>query len=125
MMNSTHGGSPIQPRTCHRGTPWCTQHTTDGDEWLSIDMCASAAIDVGAGCAVWLTQEVTGIEPNIVVDVPTTGADLSIAQAGELRDALWELRQVVIEGRAIHPGFLGEPPMLRIVDDEDDEDDES
>jgi hypothetical protein len=82
---------------CPVGTPWCTQHLDEPPHW-----CGSSPIDIKGGhCNVWLIQELPGIEPTINIDSRPTDFELTLDQAGDLCDAIQQLRLAAIEHRAV------------------------
>lgn len=68
--------------------PWCTEHEAEADE------CASTPIQAGSAW-VWLVQHrLEDDEPTVIVDAPN--GVLTLEQAGDLRDAVEQLRQAAI-----------------------------
>ena len=82
---------------CPRNNAWCTQHLVDEQQ------CGSLALEVSTSVHVWLLQEMTGLEPVIIVDVPPAAGELSIADAAVLCSAVERLRQAVLTGTAVKP----------------------
>lgn len=81
--------------TCPRRTPWCTEHDDDNAQ------CVSPGLHVAAGCCVWLLLEIEGLEPVVVVDAATSGADLTLTEAEALAAALGRLRAAAEAGTAV------------------------
>lgn len=77
---------------CPIETPWCTEHTED------CNQCVSLAIDVSKACCVWLVLEPEASEPHIVVDTSPSAPSLTLLEAIALSDALKQLRAAALEG---------------------------
>jgi hypothetical protein len=84
-----------QPIACPRRTPWCTDHEDE------LDQCVSSAIHVSSSCHVWMVCELPGLEPTIIIDGRTSGAELTFQESLQLIDAMARLKQAAMLGTAV------------------------
>jgi lambda repressor-like predicted transcriptional regulator len=96
--------------------PWCTEHYAPEDHYpdkevaeysLDGDECVSSSLTVD-DVAIWLVQGRHDAEP--LVGISTGSSDqLTLAEAGQLADAIKELRSAVVEGRPVLNGRQASP----------------